>query len=73
MKNISHQNTLRKKTKMKIIFLILGVQNLIIWGLDYKHDYDVWTWIWLATGLVYIILSIIPPPFYKLGKTNEPT
>lgn len=39
--------------------LIFGILCLIIWGIDFKYDPDLWTWGWLFLGLVNIAITTI--------------
>lgn len=39
--------------------VITGVIYLIVWGFDYKHDYDACTWLWFGLGLVLITTGLI--------------
>ena len=59
---------------MDKILLILGVKDLIIWGFDYKHDYDVYTWLWFLTGVLFIILSVVVKSYNTQQRLSaEPT
>lgn len=41
------------EVKMKILFLILGIKNFIIWGFDFKYDYDFFTWLWFLNSVLF--------------------
>lgn len=36
-----------------MILFLTGIFYLIIWGFDFKFDYDSITWVWLSSGLFY--------------------
>ena len=40
-------------------FILSGVIYLIVWGFDFKYDYDPMTWVWFITGILFVVIGFI--------------
>lgn len=41
-----------------IMLLIYSIANLIIFILDIHFDKDIYTWLWLISGIFWLLLSL---------------
>jgi len=42
-----------------MFYIFSGMIYLVISTLDGIHDYDIWTYLWMTTGILFIILGVV--------------
>jgi len=52
---------------MSKLFFVSGMFDLIVGVVDMRFDFDMFTYIWLITGIMYVCIG------YALKKPHHPT